>query len=309
MPKGTRPVYLLGWLPPGRFPVRLKAGGSRNMPEAALKIANVAAIIDDPSTPLREMEIRAIIRECRSVIQTAGRPEVMCLARSVMGSAFRRLKQYPEALHQYEEAAKLQPLRWEMHNNVGAGHMDLNRFAEALQAYQRANEINPGEPLVLGNMSSMLKRLGHPREALVLLQGVLQKINGLPEGHLYTIARQALDQGLEFESVEVLGRLLAQRYGRKMGTEAAARFIMEFEQPARDEFLAVLTPEMRLAIDSQFQRAPFVERFGPWVRRPEPERTEDPAGESDEDVFESMRASRARATAAVLAEHEDDARG
>jgi predicted TPR repeat methyltransferase len=52
----------------------------------------------------------------------------------------------------------------------GIGAFEAGRLAEARACFERCLALTPGRPSVLGNLGVTLLRLGHPREALPLLQ-------------------------------------------------------------------------------------------------------------------------------------------
>lgn len=52
----------------------------------------------------------------------------------------------------------------------GIEHFEAGRLPEARACFERCQALTPGRPSVLGNLGVTLLRLGHPREALPLLQ-------------------------------------------------------------------------------------------------------------------------------------------
>lgn len=278
------------------------------MPEAVPKLVNVERI-DDLSEPISPMELQRFISEARSVISTSGVKAELSRAWQVLGSIAKRQKKLEQSLHHYRQAAMHDPGDWVNLNNEGAALEELGELEKALVLYDKAARLSDGNLIPFSNQASTLNKLDRRAEALVVLGKVLASVNDFPVWGMFMLAQTCNEMGLDFEAVEVLARLFARKLDRKLGAVAAARFIMEAPDKERETLLSMLTPGLARALAGQVRMLPALELFGPYIVQPEQPAVEGAEGETELDVFEAMRASRQRATAAVLAEYEDEARG
>ncbi len=72
----------------------------------------------------------------------------------------------PEEIKQLEELAKMAPMNADAWTTLGNAFMDSNRFAEAVDAYQKSLAINPKNVDVRVDMGTCLKNSGRPQQAV-----------------------------------------------------------------------------------------------------------------------------------------------
>lgn len=85
-----------------------------------------------------------------------------------------QLGRFEEALDAYEKALELEPdyvLTW---NNKGTALMNLNRYEEALMAFNKAIEVDSGHVLAWHNKGVILNELGCSEEALEAYNKVIE---------------------------------------------------------------------------------------------------------------------------------------
>lgn len=88
-----------------------------------------------------------------------------------------------EAIGQYEEALRIDPLSFESHNNLGNIYNARNRLAEAIAQYQAAIKINPRSAEARNNSGVALNKLGRSQEALARYLEALSLKSDYPEAH------------------------------------------------------------------------------------------------------------------------------
>ncbi len=68
--------------------------------------------------------------------------------------------------------------------NLGKALNDLKRYAEAVHAYQRATELNPGDPFIWYNLGNLLKREDRAGEAITAYRQGITCDDTIPQLHM-----------------------------------------------------------------------------------------------------------------------------
>lgn len=74
------------------------------------------------------------------------------LAWFVLGRAYYKLNRYPEAIGAYQQNLRIEPGDAYAHNNLGNVYRDSNRYRDALRAYREAVRVNPDYVTAWQNM-------------------------------------------------------------------------------------------------------------------------------------------------------------
>jgi len=86
-----------------------------------------------------------------------------------LGNAYLRLDRWPEAVTSYERSLALQPDR-EAYTNLGTTLHHLGREEASLEAFRRAAELTPTDPVTWGNLGDACRRIpGHEAEGAAAL--------------------------------------------------------------------------------------------------------------------------------------------
>jgi tetratricopeptide (TPR) repeat protein len=91
------------------------------------------------------------------------------------GEICTRLERWDEAVAAFEEAAKIDPLRPEIHFNLGNSHVKAAHWDEAISCYQRALALRPDYARARSNLGYVFLEQHRVGEALA-------QFEGLPEG-------------------------------------------------------------------------------------------------------------------------------
>ena len=89
------------------------------------------------------------------------------------GDELRKLQRYSQALQAYEEALRMDPRNFYAWNGKGTTLYNQGNYKKALEAYQRATEIDPGNATVWVSAGLVLNRLGRYQQALVHFERAL----------------------------------------------------------------------------------------------------------------------------------------
>ena len=106
------------------------------------------------------------------------------------GRAHSLLTRWPEAIKDYQSAARLFPDDYVTHYNLGLAHARTNDHASAVTAFERAVALAPGEPsflISLGTEYVAANRIADARRTLE------QYLNDYPEAAEARNARTLLD--------------------------------------------------------------------------------------------------------------------
>jgi tetratricopeptide (TPR) repeat protein len=93
-----------------------------------------------------------------------------------LGYDFLRRGQFSEAIEQFEQALKIYPGDAKVHDNLGAALQQTGRFSEAIEQYEQALKMNPRDAMVYYNLGTVLARIGRFSEAIEQFEQAL-KIN------------------------------------------------------------------------------------------------------------------------------------
>jgi ribosomal protein S12 methylthiotransferase accessory factor len=91
-----------------------------------------------------------------------------------IGSCLKDMQEYPRALDALAEAEKLNDGLKEIYNLRGFCHFKLKQHHEAIAAFERAIEIDPGSAIDYANIGSNLRELGFKEEAIKLYKMALE---------------------------------------------------------------------------------------------------------------------------------------
>jgi tetratricopeptide (TPR) repeat protein len=131
-------------------------------------------------------EATAKLKEALAIKQTAGQWVGMASISNNLGIIYYSLKQYPEAVKNYEQGLEWlgdndnNRMRASLHSNIGESLIPLGKFAEAESHLKKSLEIElaEGEPLNLAytyfNLGELRSGQGQPQAAIDLYQTALQ---------------------------------------------------------------------------------------------------------------------------------------
>jgi len=105
-----------------------------------------------------------------------------------LGSCFKDLGEYHQALAALQRARDLNPALKEAHHLLGFCFFKLARYHEAVACFEKAIELDPGSAMDYANLGINLLRLGHLPEAAYVLSQALELDPSL------AFARSALEQ-------------------------------------------------------------------------------------------------------------------
>jgi len=86
---------------------------------------------------------------------------------TIKGAALVVLGRYEEALQAFDKAIELDPQYADAWNNKGVALYELGRYKEALQAYDKAIELDPYDADAWNDKGTVLGKLGRHYEAQV----------------------------------------------------------------------------------------------------------------------------------------------
>jgi Flp pilus assembly protein TadD len=95
-------------------------------------------------------------------------------------------KRTGEAIDAFETAIRLNPGEFESLNNLGVAYLDIKEFKKAVLAFQRALAILPGHPAARYNLAIAQLASGHKIEALEQY-GFLKITNNDLAQHLFNV--------------------------------------------------------------------------------------------------------------------------
>jgi tetratricopeptide (TPR) repeat protein len=90
---------------------------------------------------------------------------------------------FEEAIIQYKEAIRIDPVSFESHNNLANIYNAQNRLAEAIDHYSAAIKINPRSAEAHNNIGVALNKQGHVQEAIAQYLEALSLKKDYPEAH------------------------------------------------------------------------------------------------------------------------------
>ena len=101
----------------------------------------------------------------------ASNPEknLQIIARIKLSLAYYKLNQFPAALEEAQTLAKSEPENFQANFHLGNTLGGLNRFSEAIAAYEKAVQLQPGEGLVYAGLALCHYGNGQVQPAIVRL--------------------------------------------------------------------------------------------------------------------------------------------
>lgn len=140
---------------------------------------------------LEEERPAAALEELDAALALDPPPEDLSSVHTQRGVALKDMECYPEALEALQTAAGFPDPHHEVFNLMGFCHFMLQEYEQAMEAFGRAIEIEPGQAINYANIGSCLRELGQIDEACRMYQSALD-----------------LDSSIEFarENLERLGK-------------------------------------------------------------------------------------------------------
>ncbi|MBI4838527.1 MAG: tetratricopeptide repeat protein, partial [Nitrospirae bacterium] len=102
-----------------------------------------------------------------------------------LGLAYKKLKQYAEAIEQFRKAARLDSKNAEAHYNLGNTYKDLGFIDNALTEYQTALTIDPNIAEIHLSFANVLKNKGLIDEAIEHYKSAIKLQPDFTEAHNY----------------------------------------------------------------------------------------------------------------------------
>lgn len=117
--------------------------------------------------------------ELRKALELDGR---LADARFELGNALYKRRKYPEALAEYEAAARLDLRNFQTYNNMGVIHYQLNRPSDAEKALLKVIELRPDFSAAYKNLGIIYElKLNNPSRAREYYTRYLEKSPGAPD--------------------------------------------------------------------------------------------------------------------------------
>ena len=117
-----------------------------------------------------------------------------------LGRALLEKGQVHEALEQFQKALEINPGNVDTRNNLGNALLQRGKLDEAIAQYRKALEINPSYPEVHYNFANALVQKGEFEEAVVEFQKALEINPGYADAH-YNFGNALLQKGKLDEAV------------------------------------------------------------------------------------------------------------
>ena len=104
-------------------------------------------------------------------------------AHNNLGSAFKALGRYEDAVASYRKALVIDPGSAAAHSNLGNALKALGRSEDAVASYRKALAIDPGSAAAHNNLGNALTELGQPRDAVASYREALAVRPDFAEAH------------------------------------------------------------------------------------------------------------------------------
>jgi tetratricopeptide (TPR) repeat protein len=125
------------------------------------------------------------------------------LYHNVMGVVHKKAGQFPEAIHEYNEALQLEPDNAMYMANLGAAFLSMNQPEQALEVLKRAKQRNPQDPEIWINLGAVYGTLGQTANGLEAFNKALSLGVDSPNIALGIAALHAQEGRIQ-EAIEVL---------------------------------------------------------------------------------------------------------
>ena len=100
-----------------------------------------------------------------------------------LGLAFAGLEKFEEAIEAYQQAIHYAPKRALMHAALGAGYANLHRYDEALEAYKTARTLKPDDAMIHHQLGNIYSKRGKRAEAIACQQRAITIAPTLASAH------------------------------------------------------------------------------------------------------------------------------
>jgi tetratricopeptide (TPR) repeat protein len=114
------------------------------------------------AAPSAKSEVPSVEQAKSLVRQNANDPN----AYVTLGAAYRRIKQYDDALTAFKKAASLAPGSSTPHVSLGAVYMDMGRLKDAEKEFKKAVQLNPKDGFAHYNLGNYYAAIGRQDDAL-----------------------------------------------------------------------------------------------------------------------------------------------
>jgi len=121
----------------------------------------------------------------------------------LLGQAYARQKDYPNALTELKTALRLDPRLTEAHYYAGLVYLHQSEFEFAAQEFRVELELRPADPLTTYHLGYALLAEGHPEDAVPLFRDVIKALPGYESAH-FELGRALLQQGDPAGAIESL---------------------------------------------------------------------------------------------------------
>ncbi len=135
------------------------------------------------------------------------------MTHSNRGNALRNLERFDEAIEAYDHALDIDPQYAMANNNRGVILKNLGRLGEAIKAYDHALEINPQFAMAHNNRGNVLNNLEHFDEAIKAYTEAIKFDPTYPEAHCNLGLLYMTPKGNYTEALRLLER------GHELGQE------------------------------------------------------------------------------------------
>ncbi len=154
-----------------------------------------------------------------------GQPSKQAIALAMQG-------QWREAIAVNQSIIEMFPNDVEAHNRLGRAYMELGEYSQAEEAYGRTVEIDPYNAIASKN----LRRLSHLREAAIISEAELQKLE--PQQFIEEVGKAGVVQLSRLAPPEVLAKIVA---GDRVNLKIDGSSLMV--ESSREEYLGQVEPK------------------------------------------------------------------
>ena len=122
-----------------------------------------------------------------------------------LGLAYAGLEKFDEAIEAYQQAIQYAPEWAHIHAALGAGYANLHRYDEALDAYKTARDLKPGDGMVHHQLGNIYSKRGKRSEAIAHQQQAIAILPTLASAHyqlglLYTQENRLIEAISAYET-------------------------------------------------------------------------------------------------------------